>query len=233
MLRLILWGLILTGLAQAMESPKTGMLANDVYRLFACYRPGCNMQFDSKFELAEHARSSHKGGYIARLAELPAHYLEDDIAAAGVNAKSTDEALLPAQADLSGGILAEKKLELAETAITLRANNCGEVAVYNAVSRVWRCISCNRGFRNKFDVVPHYRTHTGEKPYTCNFLGCEKAYAHISNLRAHEKSHEGRKNYSCACGIVYTRKGNLQGHQRVCLRGSDQMRPEKRKRSSV
>ena len=34
------------------------------------------------------------------------------------------------------------------------------------------------------------RTHTGEKPYTCSYSGCDKRFTQSSNLTAHEKTHK-------------------------------------------
>lgn len=33
------------------------------------------------------------------------------------------------------------------------------------------------------------RTHTGEKPYQCNYPACQKRFTQSSNLTAHEKTH--------------------------------------------
>jgi insecticidal toxin complex protein TccC len=42
------------------------------------------------------------------------------------------------------------------------------------------------------------RTHTGEKPYSCEVTGCVKSFAHNSALTRHMRTHTGEKPFDCA-----------------------------------
>jgi hypothetical protein len=42
------------------------------------------------------------------------------------------------------------------------------------------------------NLAKHKRTHTGEKPYKCDWAGCEASFADGSHLRRHQKKHENQ-----------------------------------------
>jgi uncharacterized Zn-finger protein len=50
---------------------------------------------------------------------------------------------------------------------------------------------CNKGFNEKGNLVTHYRIHSGEKPFVCNFKNCEKSFKARSHLKDHIKIHTG------------------------------------------
>ncbi|CAB1325375.1 unnamed protein product [Coregonus sp. 'balchen'] len=48
---------------------------------------------------------------------------------------------------------------------------------------------CNRRFANSSDRKKHSHVHSSDKPYMCKVRGCEKCYTHPSSLRKHMKLH--------------------------------------------
>lgn len=48
---------------------------------------------------------------------------------------------------------------------------------------------CDRRFANSSDRKKHSHVHTSDKPYLCKFRGCDKSYTHPSSLRKHMKAH--------------------------------------------
>ncbi|KYQ53217.1 Zinc finger protein ZIC 4 [Trachymyrmex zeteki] len=48
---------------------------------------------------------------------------------------------------------------------------------------------CERRFANSSDRKKHSHVHTSDKPYNCRMAGCDKSYTHPSSLRKHMKVH--------------------------------------------
>ncbi|MGH0144114.1 UNVERIFIED_CONTAM: hypothetical protein FKN15_011716 [Acipenser sinensis] len=47
---------------------------------------------------------------------------------------------------------------------------------------------CDRRFANSSDRKKHSHVHTSDKPYNCKVRGCDKSYTHPSSLRKHMKA---------------------------------------------
>ena len=51
------------------------------------------------------------------------------------------------------------------------------------------CQICLKTLSSKQNLKQHMNTHTGERPYRCNFPGCECSYRHASQLSNHRILH--------------------------------------------
>jgi len=65
---------------------------------------------------------------------------------------------------------------------------------------------CERRFANSSDRKKHSHVHTSDKPFYCRIDGCDKSYTHPSSLRKHIKMH--RSNESAAATIARSQKSD-------------------------
>jgi len=78
------------------------------------------------------------------------------------------------------------------------------------------CPHCERTFDDASNFRAHLRTHTGEKPFVCEFPGCEHRFASSSNLIVHRRLHTGERPYACSsCPLSFVDSGALNKHRRV------------------
>ncbi|MED6294157.1 hypothetical protein CHARACLAT_018240 [Characodon lateralis] len=70
-----------------------------------------------------------------------------------------------------------------------------------------RCNICNRVFPREKSLQAHKRTHTGERPYLCDYPNCGKAFVQSGQLKTHQRLHTGEKPFVCSekgCGSRFT-----------------------------
>ncbi|XP_067678762.1 zinc finger protein 367-like [Haliotis asinina] len=75
-----------------------------------------------------------------------------------------------------------------------------------------RCQICSRVFPREKSLQAHLRTHTGERPYSCDFPGCGKAFCQSGQLKTHQRLHTGEKPFACSVQDCQSRFTHANRH---------------------
>jgi len=85
-----------------------------------------------------------------------------------------------------------------------------------------RCHECGKMFTRQMRYDEHLRTHTGERPYICNFADCNKTFIRKTHVERHVLTHLDVKPVACSagCGKTFTTlqkmRKHLTSHDRQC-----------------
>jgi len=79
------------------------------------------------------------------------------------------------------------------------------------------CSFCKKSFDRNSALEVHSRTHTGIKPFKCEFAGCDKAFRRKEHLQNHSCSHLNLRRFACLwenCGKVFIKASDVDRHTR-------------------
>ena len=79
--------------------------------------------------------------------------------------------------------------------------------------RPFKCFDCGKSFSTRQNFQVHIRTHTGERPFKCDFPDCQRSFSHSGSLQRHIRIHTGERPFKCTrCEMSFSQYGNRNSH---------------------
>uniref|UniRef100_H3AY28 Si:dkey-156n14.3 n=1 Tax=Latimeria chalumnae TaxID=7897 RepID=H3AY28_LATCH len=186
---------------------RNGLSKNGVVVVYHCSEPNCNKAFDKKHKLKMHLLSHTEG-------QRPFKCTLD-----GCGWSFTTSYKLKRH------LQSHDKIR----PFTCEVEGCGKkfTTVYNLKAHMkaheqensFKCEVCNEHFATATKLSTHQRSHfEPERPYKCDFPGCEKTFITVSALFSHNRSHfREQEQFSCSfsgCDKQYDKACRLKIHMR-------------------